>query len=171
MTSPDYTTELQRWRDERNHFMAHHYATPLSDDDIAVFNGLRYFPADPAMVFPADLDPEETKVAIEASTGAVSDYAGAGTVAIRFPIGRVAMQVLRGEEDDLFIPFRDRTCGKSTYSGGRYVGVERTADGFIVDFNKAINPYCAYDPDFSCPLPPPENRLHFAVEAGELDYP
>ncbi|MBT8197021.1 MAG: DUF1684 domain-containing protein, partial [Acidimicrobiia bacterium] len=40
-----------------------------------------------------------------------------------------------------------------------------------VDFNRAINPYCAYDPDFSCPLPPATNWLPFPIEAGELDFP
>ena len=171
MTADDYTAALQKWRAERDHFMARHYATPLSDDDIVAFDGLRYFSPDPALVFPVDLESKDGQVAIESSSGSVSDYSGAGTVVVPFAAGHVTMQVLHGEEGDLFIPFRDQTCGESTYNGGRYVGVERTDVGFVVDFNKATNPYCAYDPDFSCPLPPPENRLPFAVEAGELDYP
>ena len=79
--------------------------------------------------------------------------------------------VLHGEEDELFIPFRDATSGDSTYGGGRYVPVVPTEPGRAVfDFNRAANPYCAYDEEFSCPLPPVESWLPFPIPAGEMDY-
>jgi hypothetical protein len=166
-----YLDELTRWRSERNTFFASHYASPLSDDALVGFSGLRYFPPDPLLVFEVAMNAAASRVRIESSMGAVSEYPAGGTVVIPFPARTVVLQVLCGEEDDLFIPFRDSTSGDMTYAGGRYVFVERGQDGLVtIDFNKAINPYCAYDPDFSCPLPPPENRLAFAVEAGELDH-
>lgn len=166
-----YLDGLARWRADRDDFFASHYASPLADEVMAEFAGLRYFPPDFELVFEVDLESAPSSVDIESSTGTSMDYPGAGGVTVSFPVGAVTMSVLNGEDDDLFIPFRDATSGVSTYRGGRYVGVERgPEDRFTVDFNKAINPYCAYDPEFSCPLPPASNCLEFPIAAGELDY-
>ena len=65
--------------------------------------------------------------------------------------------------------FKDRTNGHTTYGGGRYARLTREDDGmYVIDFNNAYNPYCAYNPTYICPLPPQQNHLDFAVEAGEL---
>lgn len=78
-----------------------------------------------------------------------------------------------GLEDYLFIPFTDLTNGESTYGGGRYLDI-RIGDivnhQLTLDFNKAYNPYCAYKIGYSCPIPPPENHLDTAIEAGEKRY-
>ena len=169
---PTYLDELAAWRSDRDGFFANHYATPLSDEAIVAFAGLRYFPPDPTLVFRVELSPAEAPISIESSTGATSEYPGAGTVRVPFDSGPVDLWVLRGEEDDLFVPFRDATSGVATYEGGRYLALQSDPDdSFWVDFNRATNPYCAYDPDFSCPLPPYQNRLGFPVAAGELNYP
>ncbi len=168
---PNYLDDLAEWRAQRDDFFANHYATPLSDQVIADFSGIRYFAPDPALVFEVHLETAPSRISVESSTGAISEYPGAGKVVVPFFAGSVELRLLRGEEDEYFIPFRDETSGVTTYSGGRYLALDDASDGRItVDFNKATNPYCAYDPDFSCPLPPPENRLGFPVEAGELDY-
>lgn len=76
--------------------------------------------------------------------------------------------------DHLFIPFTDATSGEETYESGRYIDLEIkdiTGDKFIIDFNKAYNPYCAYvSGKFNCPIPPAENRLVVAIPAGEKAY-
>ena len=65
--------------------------------------------------------------------------------------------------------FKDPTNGHTTYGGGRYARLIREDDGmYVIDFNNAYNPYCAYNPAYICPLPPRQNYLDFAVEAGEL---
>ena len=65
--------------------------------------------------------------------------------------------------------FKDLTNGHTTYGGGRYARLTREDDGlYVIDFNNAYNPYCAYNPIYICPLPPQQNYLDFAVEAGEL---
>jgi len=70
-------------------------------------------------------------------------------------------------EDYLFLPFTDETNGFSTYGGGRYLELSYPkSDSLIVDFNRAYNPYCAYNDQYSCPIPPKENRLKVPVEAG-----
>ena len=100
--------------------------------------------------------------------------------------GRITFQV-NGEEaqltiysdphgQDFFLPFRDATSGKETYGAGRYLDNHRPAltplanDQFQIDFNFSYNPYCAYNPHYSCPLPPRENWLSVPIEAGEKNY-
>ena len=73
-----------------------------------------------------------------------------------------------GDADALFVPFLDATSGTETYGAGRYLDLEPDEDGtWTLDFNLAYHPSCVYDPRFSCPLTPPENRLPLPVEAGE----
>jgi uncharacterized protein (DUF1684 family) len=76
-------------------------------------------------------------------------------------------------KDYLFLPFKDETNGVSTYGGGRYMNMSKadTEDGkIIIDFNKCYNPWCAYSEGYNCPIPPSENHLTFAVEAGERKF-
>mgnify|MGYP003346839900 FL=1 len=70
--------------------------------------------------------------------------------------------------ENLFVPFADLTTGKDTYPAGRYLDLHPTATGYYtIDFNRAYNPYCAYNSTYECPYPPPSNRLKVAVTAGE----
>ncbi|WP_299756576.1 DUF1684 domain-containing protein [uncultured Pontibacter sp.] len=76
------------------------------------------------------------------------------------------------EKDQLFVPFTDKTNGFETYGGGRYIDVpfEQGDTGVVLDFNRAYSPFCAYNPDYVCPVPPKENRLSIAIPAGEKTY-
>ena len=72
------------------------------------------------------------------------------------------------DEGFLFVPFVDATSGSETYGAGRYLDLEPEDDGtYTLDFNLAYHPSCVYDPKFSCPLTPSENRLPVRIEAGE----
>lgn len=77
-------------------------------------------------------------------------------------------------KDHLFIPFTDATSGEETYTGGRYIDLkidDITGNLYVIDFNKAYNPYCAYiSGKFNCPIPPRENRLAVAIWAGEKAF-
>jgi uncharacterized protein (DUF1684 family) len=71
-------------------------------------------------------------------------------------------------ENELFFIFKDRTSGRETYGAGRYLDTEMPKNGEVVmDFNKAYNPYCAFNPYSSCPIPPKQNTLITRVEPGE----
>jgi uncharacterized protein (DUF1684 family) len=73
--------------------------------------------------------------------------------------------------DYLFVPFTDRTNGHGSYGGGRYLDLSRqqvVGGQMILDFNRAYNPYCAYQTGYSCPVPPPENRLATEIKAGVM---
>lgn len=81
--------------------------------------------------------------------------------------------VLKGVEDGtLFLAFADQTNDQTTYGGGRYINLNFSdqAEKITLDFNKAYNPYCEYNSTYSCPLPPIENYLKIAIEAGEKLY-
>jgi len=74
----------------------------------------------------------------------------------------------------IFIPFRDATNGVETYGGGRYLwdsakgaDLGSTDDELVLDFNYAYHPSCVYDPRWSCPLAPPDNRLGLPIRGGE----
>jgi uncharacterized protein (DUF1684 family) len=88
-----------------------------------------------------------------------------------------ALQAYKSDpaDDRLFVPFRDKTSGDETHGAGRYLDLEPerhlTADGtWILDFNEAYNPWCAYSDAYACPLVPPENWLPVPVWAGEKEY-
>lgn len=68
---------------------------------------------------------------------------------------------------NLFIPFQDETSGNATYGAGRYLEGKIVNGKVLLDFNKAYHPFCLYNFSYVCPLPPPENKLPVAVEAGE----
>ncbi|MBZ0243452.1 MAG: DUF1684 domain-containing protein, partial [Bacteroidales bacterium] len=71
----------------------------------------------------------------------------------------------------LFVPFKDKTNGKISYGGGRYLDIEIPESAqLILDFNNAYNPYCAYNSKWSCPIPPYENHLKISICAGVKKY-
>jgi uncharacterized protein (DUF1684 family) len=75
--------------------------------------------------------------------------------------------------DYLFLPFTDASNYAQTFGGGRYIDfvLDDIKDGYLMlDFNKCYNPYCAYAGGFNCPIPPKENRLDIAIQAGEKLY-
>lgn len=85
----------------------------------------------------------------------------------------LSLQTLPQYKDYLFLPFKDKTSGNETYGGGRYIDLKTTEvknSQFILDFNKAYNPYCAYSDGFNCPIPPKENHLGIAIQAGEKNF-
>ena len=83
----------------------------------------------------------------------------------------VAGRVCRSGSADLnrlFVPFMDLTSGSETYPAGRYLDLDRTRTGiYLIDFNRAYNPYCYYNPTYDCPYPPRANRLQVPIRAGE----
>jgi uncharacterized protein (DUF1684 family) len=74
----------------------------------------------------------------------------------------------RERRKNLFLPFIDENAPDLTYAGGRYLDLKyQNGKNWIVDFNFSYNPYCVYSHRFSCPIPPAENNLSIAINAGE----
>jgi uncharacterized protein (DUF1684 family) len=150
--------------------------SPLLPDSADVFDGLAYFDYAPAFAVPAALVPslDRDTVRFPTTTGELRPFVSAGHLV--FEAGGVqrrleAFETVGAEDPKLFVPFNDATNGRQTYGGGRYLDLALQPSGrYALDFNRAYQPYCVYDPTYSCPLPPPENRLELAVTAGER-YP
>ena len=173
---PDYARLEADWRGlvaARDSFFRSP-ASPLLPTDRDAFDGLAYFPYDTAFVYRAQVRPELARdtFGMVTSTGEVRPFIRYGL--FRLEAGGQARTLVvfqsvgEGSDGRLFLPFQDGTSGRSTYGGGRYLDLPESPDGrYVLDFNQAYHPYCVYNPLYSCPLPPRENRLGLAVAAGE----
>ncbi len=169
------------WRAARDELFAGHPQSPLTPDARAGFAGVPYFPHDPALRIAAELEPDRDgpSLILPMSEGVSPRFTRIGFVTVALPetTARLAVFWLDGYGGGLFLPFRD--ASPDTYGAGRYLldtvkGADLGTDGdgrLILDFNYAYNPSCSYDPQWSCPLAPPQNRLDVAVEAGERTAP
>lgn len=110
-------------------------------------------------------------IAITDVIGLTSEQPLAGTLSFEIQ-GKKYKLDATGEGNSLFIVFADQTSGKTTYGGGRFLYVPKPADGnkVVIDFNKSINPPCAFTAFATCPLPPLQNRLAANIQAGEKVY-
>lgn len=171
-------SELDDFRADKDAFFREHPQSPLTPEQRAAFEGLSYFPEDRALTVraPLSLDDVDTdeEIVMQTTTGGTQTYRRAGVV--RFEIGDEPAQVTLFSSPDmheLFLPFRDATSDKESYGAGRYLEVEPPDETgeVVVDFNLAYNPYCAYNPEWSCPIPPGENWLAVPIHAGERIFP
>ncbi len=167
--------EIAEFRQAKNNFFKTHPQSPLLPEQKKDFHGLNYFPENPALRFALPLEryPEPARIVMPTSTGAEQVYRQIGQV--KFIIGDAAAALQVYEADNgagtYFIPFVDATAPGESYGGGRYLeAAEPHRDELILDFNLAYNPYCAYNDKWSCPLPPPVNRLKMRIEAGEKNF-
>lgn len=151
---------------------------PLRQEALATFTGLSYFPpaAEWQFLLPLQAAQVEGEFMLDTTSGEMRTMALIGVVSVPLPEGsahdlQVFGQLGDEERHSAFIPFQDLTSGRETYGAGRYLDAPllRTEQGLtaVVDFNLAYHPYCAYEESWTCPLPPPQNRLPVAVRAGE----
>ncbi len=172
------TSEIAEFRAEKDAFFRASDQSPLTLEQQESFEGLAYFPEDPAYTVIATLEPADdaAPVTMVTSKGSVQTFLRVGR--LHFTIdGQPAELTLfqDSEGQSLFLPFSDATSGAETYSAGRYVEVEalgkRGGEQRVgIDFNLAYNPYCAYNEDWVCPVPPAENHLGVAIRAGEMNF-
>jgi len=154
--------------------------SPIPEEERAGFRGLTYFPVDPALRFEVKLNRYERpeRIRLGTNTGEMRDALRYGYFDFTLGGAPFRLHVYRTQDSRsggrpyLFIPFRDATSGQESYGGGRYIDLaENTTGRYRLDFNRAYNPLCAYGGEFSCPVPPEENRLAAAIRAGEKAYP
>jgi len=158
--------------------------SPLLDGDKQSFKGLHYFPYDPTWRFIGPIheyDNPDSILIVGSKHGKGRNdlrpaikfgYFSFERDGIKNKLEIIKIFPRKPEGDDyLFLGFWDDTCGRETYPGGRYIEMKKIGESkYIVDFNYAYNPYCAYNPKYSCAIPPLENRLSVAVRAGEKIY-
>jgi uncharacterized protein (DUF1684 family) len=172
-TAPeDYAGRIAAEREHKDQmFRAGGDAVPVRSEDVDKYLPLAYFPIDESYSVPAKLETfaERSVFTMPTSTGKLRNVERVGR--LRFSLKGQPMQLtafLEEGSNQLFVPFSDLTSGTETYQAGRYMNLEPMATGiYIVDFNVAYNPYCYYNSEYDCPLPPAENRLKLPVRAGE----
>ncbi len=138
------------------------------------FRGLDHYPIDPRWRLEARFKPYDPPKTVPVPTvlGTISEQPSPGAVVFRVAARDHRLDALPGGDGELFLVFGDKTNGKQTYGGGRFVyAAVPDADGVVVlDFNQAYNPPCAFTPFATCPLPPLQNKLGLAIRAGEQKY-
>lgn len=173
-----YVSEVLKEREEKDQYMRSSQESPFYSDP-ASFTGLKYFPPDLKYKITANLTRIEQKKQVLLATNdgkqeRYVEYAYAEFDFMGFHNKLLILEIIdegvsRGK---LFLAFGDGTSAKETYGAGRYLDIEKVqgSNTITLDFNKAYNPYCAYNDKFSCPLPPQENLLVIPINAGEKIY-
>jgi len=155
--------------------------SPLSAIDLMNFEGLEFFDIDTSFVLTAQFvrTPAEAPFLMPTTTDRKPVYVKYGEVYFQLKSKTIKLNIYQNQDlikkpeyvDYLFLPFTDKTNGETTYSGGRYLDIRiPEGDSIILDFNKAYNPYCAYNHTYSCPIPPSENNLPVSIPAGVKVY-
>ncbi len=163
------TAPLIAARRQKDAFFREHPQSPLTPEQQAQFDGLRYYPPNPELDLVVSVEPlpDSPEIIMQTTAGDARRYRRHGRFTFTVD-GREAQLTIYEADYGFFLPFVDAGAGVETYPAGRYLEPERLDDGrFHVDFNQAYNPYCAYNDAWNCPITPAENRLKVAIRAGE----
>lgn len=151
--------------------------SPLTEADRQNFEGLDFYPIDEKFIVEADFERADDAVPfkMKTTTNRLPTYEVYGVATFIIDDIKIKLNIyqnhsLRDKEEYqsyLFLPFTDLTNGDGTYTGGRFLDLEiPNGDKILIDFNKAYNPYCAYNYKYSCPIPPKENDIDMKITAG-----
>ncbi|MGI0149381.1 MAG: DUF1684 domain-containing protein [Thermoplasmata archaeon] len=178
----EYVKESEALRREKDLFFKTDPESPVPHTLRDELQGLAYFPIDPKYRVRPRLvrDPNPQKIVLATSKGVPREMIRVGFFEFEIDGTKqrlaaykaVPQQGHHHEDRSLFVPFRDATSGKETYGAARYLDIEElSSDDYVLDFNLAYNPYCAYSDDYVCPFPPRENWLSVPIRAGEQNFP
>ncbi|MFD2727749.1 DUF1684 domain-containing protein [Hyunsoonleella rubra] len=171
-------TEFQR---EQNAEFKDASTSPLKKKDLKNFDGLNFFKFDSTYVVTASFKqtPSEKPFKMKTTTDRLPEYIKYGELTFNIKGEMFTLNIYQnqglikkeGYENYLFLPFLDETNGLESYGGGRYIDARiPEGDTMVIDFNKAYNPYCAYNDKYSCPIVPRVNYLKTRVEAGVMGF-
>jgi len=167
----------KQFQSELNQSYADSLKSPLMKEDLKAFKGLDFFPLNDKYIVEAKFvrTKKEKAFGMKTTTSRTPLYVKYGEFHFTIDGKALKLNVYKnidlskksGYEDYLFLPFSDLTCGKESYIGGRYVDMRmQKGKTWTIDFNKAYNPYCAYNYEYSCPIVPLENDLDIEINAG-----
>lgn len=171
-----YVEQVKKIREDRIKYLKTADGSPFQQFDVE-FQSLDFYPIDRKYKVRAKLErigPVQ-RLIIQNSDGSSTTYNKFAYATFNLLGQQHRLLILKpagfGVANTYFTAFADDTSGETTYGGGRYLDLEiGKSDNIEIDFNLAYNPYCAYAAGYTCPLPPSENLLTVAVEAGEKDY-
>ena len=177
LNEDNYIQPLLKEREDKDLSFRSRANTPFDDAGRRAFKNLVYYEPDLEYRVKAEVAPltKQDTLLMPLTNGSYEPY-------LRYGLAKFELQgeqhqltlykKLSGEKDQLFVPFTDKTNGFETYGGGRFLDVpyEEGDKTITLDFNRAYSPFCAYNADYVCPVPPKENRLGIAIPAGEKNY-
>ena len=176
----DWTKQVEQRRQAKVEYFRDSPQSPLPPTMRGEsFPGLSYFDPNPAYRFHLPLTEHGAKesVTVETTADGTQEYLRWGEFRFSLDGEEYTLQAYRPDRDAdrLWVPFRDETNGEETYGAGRYLDLEpethEVDERWVLDFNAAYNPTCAYNHAYECPLIPMENWLDVRIEAGEKEFP
>jgi uncharacterized protein (DUF1684 family) len=169
---PVYETgaDVAKIRSDKNENFRNSDESPIQDK--AAFKGLNYYPFNKEYIvdFVLEKAKKAETVELKMTDGTTEKLIFFGFIQAEFKSFTLKLKLYQHEDGNFFLPFKDKTAPTETYGGGRFLDLPLTNvknNRLRVDFNLAYNPYCAYNEDFACPIPPAENTLPIRIEAGE----
>ena len=174
-----YIAKVEKERADKNDWMKNDPFSPFKRKSKVEFHDLKYFDVDPAFVFQSKLyeyNPKDT-ITIYGTKGEPRKTVCFGYILINFANQQHKINVYQGSTSSgeiyYSIWFTDKTTNNESYGVGRYIDFEKVDDPnhvYLIDFNEAYNPYCAYSPDFSCAVPTKEDFILIEIRAGEKKF-
>ncbi len=179
----NHSEEIKNFQYNLNIFYHNPKESPLTEEDLKRFKALDFFEINEKYKVEATLEltPNTPIFEMKTTTDRFPLYKKYATA--KFSIDGKAHEISIYQhqnletsiefDNHLFLPFNDLTNGISSYGGGRYIDIEiptKNSKTITIDFNKAYNPYCAYNYKYSCPIPPTENNLQIEIKAGVKSY-
>ena len=174
-----HENEIKLFQYELNREFADATKSPLTEEDVKTFKALEFFEIDENYNIEADfeLTPNTPVFEMPTTTERLPLYRKFGIARFTLNGKKMELSIYQNQQlmsdweykDYLFLPFNDATNGTTTYGGGRFIDLEIPSEGskkIRIDFNKAYNPYCAYNHKYSCPIPPSENNLTIEIPVG-----
>jgi|TARA_R100000479_G_scaffold33554_4_gene14272 hypothetical protein len=180
-TNEEIIQEIETYQTSESEKFSTAETTILTEKDFKNFEALEFYPINLKYRVEAKFirTPNEEPFLMPTTTDRLPEYVKYGEVHFEIEGKDLKLNLYKstepydepGYEDYLFLPFTDLTSGDGSYGGGRFLDARiPNGDTIVLDFNKAYNPYCAYNSRFSCPIPPKENDLLVRVEAGVKDF-
>ncbi|MFM6913743.1 MAG: DUF1684 domain-containing protein, partial [Aquirufa sp.] len=162
--------DVLKIRSEKDATFKNGEESPIKDK--ATFKGLKYYPFNKDYIVEFVLEKAEKAKTVELkmTDGTTEKLILFGKIKGEIGGFIVSLVLYQHEDGKVFLPVKDKTAPTETYGGGRFLDLPLTNvknNRLRVDFNLAYNPYCAYNEDFACPIPPAENTLPIRIEAGE----
>jgi uncharacterized protein (DUF1684 family) len=171
------SASVEKFQKELNVEYADAKTSPLTAEDLAVFKALDFYPINEKFFVTAKFirTGDEKPFEMKTSTDRKPLYVKYGEAHFTIDGSNYKLNIYRNIElskkeeykDYLFLPFSDLTSGKESYIGGKYIDMKTPkGETMVIDFNTSYNPYCAYNPKYSCPKVPLENDLNIEIKAG-----
>jgi uncharacterized protein (DUF1684 family) len=173
------SAEIEIYQNELSEKFSNPETSILYAEDLAVFEGLEFYPIDLSYVVEAVFvrTPNEKPFKMPTTTARRPEYVKYGEAHFALKGKNHVLEIYQPldrtpeYEDYLFLPFTDGTSGEGSYGGGRYMDLKIPGgETIVLDFNKTYNPYCAYNENYSCPLTPRQNHLRIPIYAGVKDF-